>query len=96
MILHTVNKTEVLERCLAMVSEGDTVLLIEDGVYASLEAPSTASTWASVDPAVSWRVLETDLAARGISDKMRAPFEAVSQAQFIDLTLAHEKVISWG
>lgn len=94
MVLHTVNKIAVLERCLALTSEQDSVLLIEDGVYAVLKHNS--GLWESSDKKLSLYALESDLAARGISDKMPSFFQAVSWEKFVELTLEHHKVVSWG
>lgn len=97
MALHTVNKhDDYLVRCLSLVGNGDAVLLIEDGVYGAMDTPINVDTWKNISAAVECFALESDLAARGISDKMLPFFTPVSWQQFIALTEKHDKVISWG
>ena len=89
MILHTINKHgPALSRALAVVSEKDTVLLLEDGVYALLEAPEKENCLNALPSSVRRFALADDLAARGISDKMLSGF--------VNLSIEHDKVVSWG
>ena len=97
MILHTVNKTgECLERCLGMLSQGDAVLLIEDGVYAAKDNMDNQQTWEAIPAKVSCYALVDDLAARGISDKMLTQITPADWTLFVSLTTEYDKVISWG
>lgn len=97
MILHTVNKHgSALLRALAVVSENDAVLLLEDGVYALLETQGKENCWSVLPASVRRFVLVDDLAARGISDKMLTGFEKVDWQGFVDLSTEHDKVVSWG
>ena len=86
-MLHTVNKSpyekSALESCLNHVSEGDTVLLIEDGVYAVVKGVKSAA-------------LEADLKARGIGgDKITDGVEVVDYGGFVDLVEANDKTEAW-
>ena len=97
MILHTVNKTgESLSRCLSIASQGDAVLLIEDGVYAAMDNTANRQTWETIPTNMSCYVLVEDLAARGISDKMLAQVTPADWTLFVSLTTEYDKVISWG
>lgn len=97
MILHTVNKPgDCLARCLALVAAGDAVLLLEDGVHATMNTPGNESLWAGIPDSVRCFALAGDLAARGISDKMLPLFEVVTWREVVTLTVENDKVISWG
>ena len=69
--LHTVNKSsssaEVLSSCLRTALAGDTVLLIEDGVYACGGSQADQLLFSELDPAIRLCALQEDLQARGIN-----------------------------
>lgn len=96
MILHTVNKSACLGRCLDLVADGDAVLLIEDGVYAAMGIPGQDAAWDSLSGKVACFALDTDLAARGISGKMHPRFRTATWQQFVALAAEADKVVSWG
>ena len=95
-LLHLVNKSpyerNCLDTCVAYCREGDTVLLIEDGVYAAIKAGKAADRLSGLDVAV----LGSDLAARGIAqDKLVDGVKVVDYGDFVDLVEAKDKVQSW-
>jgi tRNA 2-thiouridine synthesizing protein B len=95
-MLHLVNKSPYernsLDTCVGYVKDGDTLLLIEDGVYAAAKAGKAAAKLAGLDVAV----LGPDLAARGIGeDKLADGVKVVDYAGFVDLVEAKDKVQSW-
>lgn len=97
-ILHTVNKSPFqkndLQSCLSHASEGDAVLLIEDGVYGAVTGTNAASQISASGVSVS--VLGPDLAARGIDDtKIADGITVVGYEDFVDLAIAHQAVNSW-
>lgn len=97
MILHTVNKSpyssDALESCLRMVSEGDTVLLIEDGVYAALgKGKFTDKLRRS---AATFLALAADVSARGLEGSLIDTIDTVDYAGFVRLTASHQHVVSW-
>ena len=97
MILHTVNKSsDCLVRCLSMTSEGDAILLIEDGVYAAMNNSRNEALWHDDHAGFTRYALESDLAARGISDKMLPGIEVINWQQFVSLATTCDKVVSWG
>jgi tRNA 2-thiouridine synthesizing protein B len=97
MILHTVNKySDCISACMSVADKEDAVLLLEDGVYAALDMDDNRHFWASISTVSRHYVLEADLAARGISDKMLARFNVVSWQDFVALSAESDKVISWG
>jgi tRNA 2-thiouridine synthesizing protein B len=95
--LHTVNKSpgskDVLESCLHTAAPGDTVLLIEDGVYA---CASHGHLFNTLDPAIRLCALQEDLQARGIDAGMSpARMESITYPQFVELACQHKRTISW-
>jgi tRNA 2-thiouridine synthesizing protein B len=95
-MLHLVNKSPYernsLDTCVGYVKDGDTLLLIEDGVYAAAKAGKASTKLAGLDVAV----LGADLAARGIGeDKLADGVKVVDYAGFVDLVEAKDKVQSW-
>jgi len=98
-MLHIVNKSPyekgALESCLNHALEGDTVILIEDGVYACVKGGRAANALASVK-GIRFAALSADLKARGIgADKMTDGVEVVDYGGFVDLVTAAEKTESW-
>ncbi|WP_415896236.1 sulfurtransferase complex subunit TusB [Neptuniibacter sp. QD72_48] len=97
MILHLLNKshnnTQLLNRMLASVKEKDTVLVIEDGVYAALSA--NASLFSDLPESCKLFALEPDVSARGITDKLSTRFTLATDEQFVELSCKMNKVVSW-
>lgn len=96
MILHTFNKSPshsptLLQTCLLALAPGDSLLFIEDGVYAALDARMRAN----IPPNVPLFLLSEDLAARGISARIAPEFSRVDYQGFVRLCLQHAKVINW-
>jgi len=97
MALHTLNQPpgniECLKRCLSALSEGDALLLIEDGVLASL--PAYAAHYDQIQVKISLYALQADLDARGLNDLKDNRFMVVDDGGFVDLACEHDKVVSW-
>ncbi len=106
MTLHTVNKSpftsQSLADCLDRVSAGDSVVLIEDGVYGincaasdSLSELNTVITQLrALD--VSFCALRPDIEARGLQTASETcPFNLLSDGDFVDLVCEANKVLSW-
>jgi len=95
-ILHLVNKSPYdrgsLSTATSVMKNGDSLLLIEDGVYAAIKAGT--ATRLLQGHVVS--VLGPDLAARGISeDKLADGMNIVDYAGFVDMVEANDTVQSW-
>jgi tRNA 2-thiouridine synthesizing protein B len=95
-LLHIVNKSPYeknsLNTAVGYVQDGDTLLLIEDGVYAAIKSGSAASRLDGLDVAV----MGSDLAARGIAeDKLIDGISVVDYADFVDLVEAKDSTQSW-
>ncbi|WP_432695225.1 sulfurtransferase complex subunit TusB [Marinobacterium sp. YM272] len=92
MILHTLNQAPsnaaCMESCLEAIAPGDTLLLIEDGVYWT--QPAFQETLSRHSGKLF--ALTPDILARGIQ------FETdlqVEDAGFVELCASHDKVVSW-
>jgi tRNA 2-thiouridine synthesizing protein B len=97
MILHTVNKSpyaaDALESCLRVAGRGDTILLIEDGVYAALNKGKFANL--PQQSAATFLALAADVSARGLDGALIDSIDTVDYAGFVRLTANHQHVISW-
>ena len=91
-MLHTVNKSpfqnSALENCLRLAREGDVILLLEDGVYATAMGTIKSSL---IEQAVRRHVvyaIEADLKARGL-DKLIKEVRIAGYGDFVDLVEKH-------
>lgn len=71
-----------------MCAENDSILLIEDGVYAVTDQ-QLANTRLTV------YALQADIEARGLSKKMPDTITVIDDAAFVELSIKHNKVVSW-
>ncbi len=97
--LHIVNKSpfdnRALADCLARLTDGAALLLIEDGVFGALAALSLPGL---TDLAHQGRLyaLTPDLSARGLTaERLLQGLRQVDYPGFVDLTVAHSPVQSW-
>jgi tRNA 2-thiouridine synthesizing protein B len=100
MTLHTYNKSlnageARLQTCLRMLTAGDSLLLLEDGVYVATQLHEGAPIRNQVPAGVALYALTPDVAARGISGKIPADFSGIDYAGFVQLCLAHSRVVNW-
>ena len=97
MLLHTVNKTadqgQALQLCLRFADPGDTVLLIEDGVFASTAEHPAGELLRAAKPRIL--VLLPDLESRGIGHTLAPFIGAITYSDFVDLVCSCDKVQSW-
>jgi tRNA 2-thiouridine synthesizing protein B len=98
-MLHIINKSpferDSLESCLRLATPGSTILFIEDGVYSALKGTAVADKVNGALKNFSFRVLDADLEARGIADKVMDGVERVNYDGFVDLVTESDKVQSW-
>ena len=95
-LLHIVNKSPYeknsLSTAVGYVKDGDTLLLIEDGIYAAMQGGSAAAKLDGLDVAI----MGSDLAARGLTeDKLIDGVSVVDYAGFVDLVEAKDSTQSW-
>jgi len=103
MILHTVNKSalshDALQRCLAVMGNGDTLLFIEDGVYAALESVRLSGDLKTKIQVLlrdgRLMVLSEDVLARGLQNKLLSGIASVDYAGFVELVTKHQSSVAW-
>lgn len=95
-MLHIINKAPqnpALANCLRYGGGQATVLLIEDGVYAAVAA--TAWVERLLESGRQVHVLEPDVLARGLSDRIDPRVSRVDYSGFVELCCQHTPIQSW-
>ena len=92
--LHTISKSpesNLLKSCLKLISAGDAILFVEDGVYycASLVDLQV------IDSTVKVYGLREDMLARATLGRTMDSVEIVDTSRFVELCCEHDKVVSW-
>ena len=96
-LLHTVNKSpfnhNALKSCLDRVHSGDSVILLEDGVYGAL----VSQPWAMLmNPSAQYYAIADDITARGLSEeKLLSHITLIDYNTFVELTTQHSATHSW-
>lgn len=83
-------ENHALQQCLVRMQNNDKLILTQDAVYA-LSQHKTHPTLSQYAPVY---LLEDDVLARGLSVDSTL-FKLISYADFVELTLDFEQVISW-
>ncbi len=99
-MLHTVNKSPneklSLMSCLRLATPGSDILLIEDGVYASLSGAAMAPMMHEAVEKFSVYVLEPDLTVRGLqSSAIVDGISKIDYAGFVSLAVQNQSIQSW-
>ena len=85
-----------LSSCLRLAAEGSDILLIEDGVYASMSGTSTESLMRQATAKYSIYVLEPDLNCRGLrASDVISGIKPVDYDGFVTLAVRNDSVHSW-
>ena len=89
MTLHIVNQSpysgSALGDCLETFTDGDALLLIEDGAYAAAGQQNL--------PGSNIYCLKADAEARGIS--IKSPIEGIDETRWVSLCTEHNPIVSW-
>ena len=97
-MLHIINKSPLangtLESCLRMTASGD-ILLIEDAVYAATSGNAFEAKLREAMGRVKVYVLQPDLEARGMADRLMPGVTPVDHGGFVDLTISNNACQSW-
>lgn len=98
--LHTVNKSPFsagsLLSCLNHCSDGDAVLMIEDGVYGALSGTRISDEVQASAKKISLYVLGPDAEARGLDDaRYLSGISGVGYDGFVDLVAQHSRTQAW-
>ncbi len=95
--LHLINASSraspALTNCLYAAKAGDTVLLIENGVFCAVAA--TFDAIARKPAALNWCALHEDVRSRGIESRLADSIAIVDARAFVDLVVSHQPVVSW-
>jgi tRNA 2-thiouridine synthesizing protein B len=91
-MLHTINKSpfqnSALENCLRIARDGDVILLLEDGVYATVAGTVKSSLIEQALKRHMVYALEADLKARGLGNLVK-DIRVASYGDFVDLVEKH-------
>ena len=97
-MLHIFNKSPLtnssLTDCLRVASGGE-ILLTEDAVYAATNGNAYAGKLNEVMGRFKIYVLQPDLDARGVGDRVVSGVTAVDYAGFVDLVANNKACQSW-
>ncbi len=97
-MLHIVNKSPLinsaLENCLNVAATGE-VLLIEDAVYAATAGNAFEDKLREAMGRLKVYVLQPDLDARGMGDRLIAGVTTVDYSGFVNLTISNTTCQSW-
>ena len=97
-MLHIINKSPLanstLESCLRVATGGE-ILLIEDAVYAATKGNAFEGKLTAAMGRLKVYVLQPDLDARGLGDRLIAGVTAVDHGGFVDLTVNNDSCQSW-
>lgn len=96
-LLHIINKPpshRCFSDCLRTCSQGNSILLIEDAVYATSHWPSQFLTIIE-KKSLNVYALDADLRARGLSTEPQDDLNIIDDKGFVELTLSHDKSQSW-
>ncbi|MGE5471987.1 MAG: sulfurtransferase complex subunit TusB [Bacteroidota bacterium] len=97
-MLHIINKSPLernsLDTCLG-VSRGGTILLIEDAVYAATRGHAGEARLQAALERFRVCVLQPDLEARGMADRLMAGVTPVGYDGFVDLVASEPNCQSW-
>ena len=99
-MLHLINKSpferNAFDSCLRVAKSGNSILLIEDGVYAALAKADHAEKINSRMEDFTFHVLGPDVAARGLNDTpLIEGINVVDYGGFVDLVAEHDVTQSW-
>lgn len=92
--LHILNRSPaagLLSTAREIMSPGDALLLLEDGVF-HLRQPGEL---AALPEGVAIGFLAEDLRARGLGNDLPAGVESLDMDDFVDLCARHDKTLSW-
>ncbi|MCA0937705.1 sulfurtransferase complex subunit TusB [Vibrio alginolyticus] len=90
-MLHIIKTVSALEDALALCSEQDDILLIEDAVYA---ANPQHQAFSKVKHSNVY-VLESDIQARGMVNRISPSVTVVNYQGFVELTANQDKSLTW-
>jgi tRNA 2-thiouridine synthesizing protein B len=95
--LHLINAptpdSAALSNCLRAARDGDTVLLIGNGVFCAVADSFTRVRIGKTN--LSWCALSEDVESRAIAGRIATSVQLVDDTTFVDLVARHQPVVSW-
>jgi sulfur relay protein TusB/DsrH len=89
-MLHIITQSHfqhaALKECLTIIAVGDSLLLLADGVYATLTHEITQYQ-------ITCYVIREDVQSRGLEE--RQGFTYIDYAEMVDLTDQHHPIMTW-
>lgn len=93
---HSPHTESCFASCLRTINAGQSLLLIEDGVYGLLPGTASRDALDYLPVTVNLYVLDADLQARGLAlDDVPTRAKTVNYAGMVELAIEHSKVVSW-
>ena len=97
-MLHIINKSPLsdnsLESCMRVAQSGE-ILLIEDAVYAATTGNALEGKISEAMGRFKVYVLQPDLEAHGLADRLIAGVSPVDYGGFVDLVTTNKNCQSW-
>ena len=97
-MLHIINKSPLsngsLDSCLRVAQGGD-ILLIEDAVYAAAASTAMEDKMREAMKSFKVHVLQPDLEARGMADRLIDGINSVDYGGFVELVAQSKNCQSW-
>jgi len=98
-MLHIINKSPLtnnsLDSCFRVAQAGGDILLIEDAVYAATSGNTFEGKILEAMGHFKIYVLQPDLEARGLADRIITGVSPVDYGGFVDLTANNNNCQSW-
>ncbi|WP_163833219.1 sulfurtransferase complex subunit TusB [Spartinivicinus ruber] len=96
MILHTLNQAseKLIQSCSDTMVAGDSLLLIEEGVYLGIQETISMKLLA-MHTEINLYALKPDCIARGIKALLFPDIQLIGYPGFVKLCTEHKQVISW-
>jgi len=85
------SKSSAMQDMLTALSAGDAIILIEDGVIAALHSALSKSSLTETPI----YILEADLMARGLRERVKNDITVVTDSEFVKLCCQYSKTVSW-
>jgi tRNA 2-thiouridine synthesizing protein B len=90
-MLHIVKNIQALEEVVSVFSDGDSLILIEQAVFAANPQHKAYRQIQGLDIAV----LVSDAKARGIENRISSNIALIDYDGFVELTVTHTNSVTW-
>lgn len=99
MTLHILSRAHSAADCTAdcarALADGDAVLLLGDGTYAAIAGSAAIALLHAGGQRITLHAHAGDCAARGLAGRLDACVQAIDDAAFVALAVAHPRSVSW-